>query len=422
MQKAQQRRKPRYGRIVFLLACMVFMVFGLVNIVAKPDPYKVFKDVSDEMKHAGTPAEVFEETEDGKAKFIHYPEFENTQINERIAEVIEAFPDEDGITFVDYESYITLDAYTTVIFHYQLMDSQKQLQKEAHYSYSFVTESGKQMELNDVLRRDYTSMIKTQFLQQADVTLSSLDEVSLMIGDQALTLYAGQKQISLSYDEFKNYIKIPGKSIAEEQLEMKRNVPVDPEKPMIALTFDDGPSPITQKFMNVFEQHQATASFFMLGKNVVNYPDTVKHMYENGFELCNHSWDHQNLSGDDAAFITQEVFDTQDAIFRLTGHEPTRIRPPYGAYNELTTKVADGNGVKVTLWNVDTEDWRSRDAEAVLQCAKDGARDGAIILFHDLYPSTLGAIESLVPYLQEAGYQLVTISDLFKYKGDFTGL
>ena len=80
------------------------------------------------------------------------------------------------------------------------------------------------------------------------------------------------------------------------------------------------------------------------------------------------------------------------------------------------------NGMKITLWNVASEDRSNRDASVTLRRAKAGACDGAVILFHDLYPSTLEAVKQLIPYLQNEGYQLVTVSELFQYKGDLTGL
>ena len=80
------------------------------------------------------------------------------------------------------------------------------------------------------------------------------------------------------------------------------------------------------------------------------------------------------------------------------------------------------NGLQVALWNVDSEDWKNRDKQITLERAKAGEFDGAVILFHDLYPTTLEAVKELVPYLQSKGYQLVTVSELFEYKGEKTGL
>lgn len=422
MSRTRRKRKIRYGRIVFSVACLFFIGFGLVKILAAPDPYKEYKNVSSETKLAGDHKEIIEEISDEKVKFLHYPEFDQELIDQKMLEVVNQLPDEQGITFLDYDSKEVLDQYISVTFHYQALNMENVKQNESFTSFTFHKDSGEEVALQDILRRNYRDVILEQFKKQANITVTDLDEVSFAIGDSAIELSAQSGKVTLPYSDYKQYIKIAGKGIATEKLEVKRNVEIDPSKPMIALTFDDGPSPYTDEFMRVFEEHNATASFFMLGKNVNEYPDTVKHMVENGFEVCNHSWDHKSISSTDKAFIAQEVFDTQDAIYKLTGHEPTRVRPPYGEYNDTTLEVANGNGVNVTLWNVDTLDWQNRDASITLQKAKEGIYDGAVILFHDLYPTSLEAIKQLVPYIQSQGYQLVTVSDIFKYKGEKTGL
>lgn len=418
----RRKRKVRYGRIVFSVACLVFISLGLVKILASPDPYKQYKEVNTENKLAGDQKEIIEEISDEKAKFLHYPEFEQETINKKMLEVVNGLPDENGISFLDYDSKEVLDSYISVTFHYQLLNMEAVIQEETYTSFTFHKDTGEEVVLSDVLRRNYHDVVIEQFKKQANITLQDLETVSFAIGDTALELSAQSGKVTLPYSDYKQYIKIPGKGIANEKLEVKRKVEIDPNKPMIALTFDDGPSPYTDEFMAVFEQHNATASFFMLGKNVNEYPDTVKHMVENGFEVCNHSWDHKNIKSTDKAFITQEIYDTQDVIYKLTGHEPTRVRPPFGEYNDTTLEIANGNGVNVTLWNVDTEDWLNRDASVTLQRAKEGIYDGAVILFHDLYPTSLEAVKQLIPYIQSEGYQLVTVSDLFKYKGEKTGL
>ncbi len=417
-----KKKRLRIERVIFVIACLVFVTIALTRIMAQPDPYKQYKEVSMDLKTIGEPQTIAEELSDTKLRFLHYPEFDQEKTNQIISDMIKELPDAEGITFLDYESYTCGDQYESVLFHYRLFDMNQQLQTEYYQGFTFDKEDGDLVSLNEVLRRNYNDLIKEQFQKQANITLSTTEAISFALRENEIVLSDQQHQIALSFDQFQPYIKIPGKGIAKERLEIKREVKVDPNKPMIALTFDDGPSLYTNEFMAVFEQYNATASFFMLGSNVEQYPDTVKHMVENGFEVCNHSWDHQSIASDDKSFILKEIFDTQDSIYKLTGHEPTRIRPPYGAHNDLTYEAANGNDIHITLWNVDTLDWQNRDAHVTLSRAKEGTFDGAIILFHDLYPTSLAAIKELIPYLQAQGYQLVTVSDLFKYKGDKTGL
>ncbi len=429
--------KPRYGRIVFVAACIVFLAVAIHFVWARPDDaYTSFKTVSSEHKTVGEKQELFQEENEEKLRFLHYPAFSQEQMDKVVKNYIDTLPDELGITFVDYECEEVFDQYISLIFHYQLFDQQQNVKQVNHQYFTFQKESGNIVGLPDILRRDYINMIKTAFKKQANVDVKSIDGISFSIDENVIHLYASQKEVALPFNDIKKYIKLKGKGIASEPIRYQRifknstiydeklidkdteTLSIDPDKPMIAMTFDDGPSNLTEEVMKIFIDHKATASFFMLGQNVENYPNIVKYMAEQGFEMCNHSWDHQSIDTNDKDLITHEVFDTQDAIYGLTGIEPTRMRPPYGAFNNFETKeIVEGNGLGITLWNVDTLDWKSRNSESVKSAVRQHTFDGAIILFHDLYPSTVDAVKELVPELQSQGYQLVSVSDLIKYKG-----
>lgn len=416
------QNKINKWRYCFFIIFLLFVI-GAVSfwLWRRNDPYQRYKDVDRENKQVGELQSVVAESEERKS-FLHYPKMNQPDVDAYIKQWIQDLPKENGITFMDYESSEVFDTYWNISFHVQHLDENQTLIQTQDYDYTFHKDSGKLLSIFDVLRRDYGDMLKDQFQKQADFTLTDVSTVRFTIKKDALICYAEKAQIDLPYDRFVKYMNIQGKGIAETITKIKRKLTVDPNKKMIALTFDDGPSQYTEDFLNLFESYQANASFFMIGKNIAKYPDTVKHMVEGGFEVCNHSWDHQSIASKDRTLIKREVFDTQDEIYRITGKEPTRIRPPYGAWNDLTQKTMSDNGMSITLWNVDSEDWRNRDASTTLCRAKAGVRDGAIILFHDLYPSTLEALKQLIPYLKKEGYQLVTVSELFQYKGDLTGL
>lgn len=413
-----KRRKIRTGRLLFVITCFLFLGFGIVHIIARPDPYSEFKEVAAENKKAGDLQESYDEENEEQIKFIHYPTFESTGMDQAIHDYITNLPQENGITFVDYTSDEINDRYISTIFTYRLLDKDKNLLKEQYHCISYDRQTDQELVLSDVFRRDYHDFVEEQFKKQVNVKIEDMSQVKVAPHEDNIQLNYEQALIQLKYDDCKNYIKLEGKGNAPKTLEVKREIAIDPNKPMIALTFDDGPSLYTDEVMSIFEKYQATASFFLVGQNIGNYPDSVKHMVENGFEICNHSWDHKSIESDDKAHIRQEVFDTQDALYQLTGKEASYIRPPYGSWNELTKQTLNDNGLHIVLWNVDSEDWKNRDKETTLQRAKEGMFDGAIMLFHDLYPTTLEAIKELVPYLQKNGYQLVTVSDLYKYKGD----
>lgn len=188
---------------------------------------------------------------------------------------------------------------------------------------------------------------------------------------------------------------------------------VNPNKPMVALTFDDGPGPYTERLLKCLKENNAVATFFVVGSSVGRYKDTVKKAYQMGCEIGNHSWDHPQLTQLDGASLAAQISNTNQAIRSATGHNPTLLRPPYGSYNST---VAAAAGMPLILWEVDTLDWKTRNVQSNIQAVLSGAKDGAIILMHDIHLPTVVAAESIIPQLKKKGYQLVTVSELAKYK------
>ncbi len=200
-------------------------------------------------------------------------------------------------------------------------------------------------------------------------------------------------------------------SDSQPEIEIK---PVDPNQPMIALTFDDGPGPGTVRILEALKEHGARATFFMLGSRVNTYPDAVRKMVETGCELANHTTNHLKLTDYAAEGIAMEINYTRDAINSIVGQTPTMVRPPYGAVNEVVQSVA---GVPIMLWSVDTLDWQLKDAELIRNYVLNTVKDGDIVLMHDIYEATVQATIELIPLLQERGYQIVTVSEMAKARG-----
>ena len=193
------------------------------------------------------------------------------------------------------------------------------------------------------------------------------------------------------------------------ELLSKEKTEIDPGKPMVALTFDDGPGPRTSEILDQLKKYNAHATFFMLGKNVKSYPDAVKQMLKDGNELGNHSYDHQQLTKIDAEAIAKEVNDTNENIKNICGSLATVLRPPYGAINDT---VKSSVGMPMILWNVDTLDWKTRNTQSTIDEVMRNLKDGDIILMHDIHTQTVDAALQLIPKLEEEGYQLVTVSEM----------
>lgn len=177
----------------------------------------------------------------------------------------------------------------------------------------------------------------------------------------------------------------------------------------IALTFDDGPGKYTVPLLDVLDSKGVKGTFFEVGRNVAAHPDWSQAVVSRGHELGGHSWDHRDLTKMTPAEVAQDSAQTRDAIKAATGVTPTLMRPPYGAVNP---DVLANIGASAILWSVDTEDWKNRDVAITTQRAIEGAKPGAIILFHDIRESTLQAMPGIVDQLQAQGYHLVTVSTL----------
>lgn len=190
---------------------------------------------------------------------------------------------------------------------------------------------------------------------------------------------------------------------------------IDENAPMIALTFDDGPNPTyTTRILDTLKANYSHATFFVVGDNSEKYQDTLKEIALAGCEIGNHTYSHANLTSISDAKVEEELDKVDRAVKKATGENTTVIRPPYGAYDDDLLELLDK---PVILWDLDTEDWDSRNAQKIVDNIMDTVKDGDIILMHDIYDSTAEAVEILVPKLKEQGYQIVTVSELAKYKG-----
>ena len=190
---------------------------------------------------------------------------------------------------------------------------------------------------------------------------------------------------------------------------------VDPTRPMVALTFDDGPHTVyTDQILDILEKNGAVATFFEVARNLPKAPDAVRRAVDLGCEIGSHSYRHANLGKMDQA-AQQADQAAADAIFQeVLGTTPTLLRPPYGSMNK-TLKTTCGRSI--VTWSIDTEDWLSKDADKVVASVQNaGNLDGQVILLHSIYGSTVEATEVLVPWLLERGYQLVTISELIQLR------
>ena len=190
---------------------------------------------------------------------------------------------------------------------------------------------------------------------------------------------------------------------------------VNENGPVIALTFDDGPYPkVTGHILDVLEKNGVCATFFVLGSRIEGREDVLTRMEELGCEIGNHSFSHADLTRLSKADCQRELSDTDAEIRRVTGHEASVVRPPYGYYNKTVMSAA---GRPLILWTVDTNDWRGKAPGEIADYVIQQAKEGSVILMHDQQTQTADAMEMIIPTLIEEGFRFVTVSELIRLTG-----
>lgn len=184
----------------------------------------------------------------------------------------------------------------------------------------------------------------------------------------------------------------------------------------IALTFDDGPWPgTTRELLDGLEQRGAKATFFLIGKQIDNRAELVQRMADEGHQIGLHTWDHVKLTGLDRDGIDRQLDQCRRRLAELVGEEHFMVRPPYGYVDESLKQWA---GAPIICWSVDPEDWKDEDVERVIDHVLTQAKDGDIILMHDIFHSSVTAALACVDGLLERGYSLVTVEELFALRGE----
>lgn len=186
-------------------------------------------------------------------------------------------------------------------------------------------------------------------------------------------------------------------------------------KMLVALTFDDGPSSTTTpKLLDILYEKDAPATFFMLGKMAQNNPDIVRRIEKEGSIVASHTMYHQNLVRISASAAKDDIAESIAVFNNILGHGPALTRPPYGNINNI---VRDNVGTPMILWSVDTLDWKNKNVDDILAVTKEQIHDGAVILMHDIYDTTVDAVPVIIDELRKEGYDFVTVPELAKIRG-----
>lgn len=199
--------------------------------------------------------------------------------------------------------------------------------------------------------------------------------------------------------------------VSDGYVRKKDVVLYDKTKKHIALTFDDGPSKTNTKIvLDALEKHKAKATFMVVGQNVnKGTADLLKREVELGCEIGNHSYSHANFKKISQKKIKSELKKTDDAVKKYIGSKPTVIRTPYGASSKSVLKCFDRPNI---FWSVDTLDWKYRDTDRLVKYVSKNAKNGGIVLMHDIHKSTAKAVDRILKSLEKQGFETVTVTEL----------
>ena len=292
----------------------------------------------------------------------------------------------------------------------------------------FNYETGEELSIDDLLKEDkkeefWNKITELVYLKYpnfiADVISKNDRENVYFLKDNDLIIYYYDYEITpslnedifltVNYNEIKDYLNI--NVDLDSFYNNEDGSVINTNKKLVAITFDDGPGPYTNKLLDILNANKAHATFFMLGNNLEKYRSVVLNVYNSGNEIGYHSYAHTNFKRQDIATIKSELDQSNAILKNITGTTFSLIRPPYGSINNEIKEAIDASFI---LWSVDTEDWRHKDSEYLLNYVLENIYAGAIILFHDIHATSVDAMTKILPYLYVEGYQVVTVSDLAK--------
>ncbi len=192
---------------------------------------------------------------------------------------------------------------------------------------------------------------------------------------------------------------------------------IDPHRPMIALTFDDGPSDHTPRLLDLFKKYGGKGTFCIYGGAISGREAILKRTADEGHDIVNHTYNHYDLPNCDEKTVVYQLIATSSEIKSITGRDCHLMRPPGTNFNDTVCRILEKLGMGVLTWSIDTEDWFTKNADAVHDVIMERADDGEIVICHDSHGTTVDAMERVIPELVSAGYQLVTVSELMAHSG-----
>ena len=249
----------------------------------------------------------------------------------------------------------------------------------------------------------------------AGMAAASLDMNSVAVGEQ----YSAEKSEVAKYTDTEDMILNDNLAQVGGYFSRPKLLKLLGGSRRAILTFDDGPHPkTTPLILETLRKRNIKAIFFVLGIQAMKYPEIVRQIHEDGHIIGNHSFSHKNLAQISEEKMREELGRTSEIIEKITGKRPEYLRPPYGAMNRNVLRVANSEGMAIVLWTIDPKDWQNKNELTVLRNIdrqmgiSGGDRRGGAILLHDIYPSTVRALEPMLDRLATSEIRMTSIDRL----------
>lgn len=268
-------------------------------------------------------------------------------------------------------------------------------------------------DLKDTLvdKKTLTTIVAPTWEQYTTYAIENKELVIYYQPGEVATVEQGIVEVRTNMTYLQSILADPFDSKSEADVE---TLPlVADNRKRVALTFDDGPHPkVTQQILDILDEFDAKATFFMLGKNIEKYPDITKDVHARGHEIGNHTWTHPLMTKLSLEEAIDEYTKTEALIVQTIGENATVFRPPFGATNDaIKTEIA----LPSVNWSIDTLDWKHRNPQQTLKILKANMHNNAIVLLHDIHQPTADGLRAVMQYLDDAGYEFLTLSEVMPY-------
>ena len=454
---AKKKRKARiviqWTRLIpalMIMAAALFVFIFLIHLLFRPKAPKTVKapeapkviEVPEELKTKNQDYDSIIEEDTHYILAAYYPKNVDGQILQMIQKEISAFKavDSEG----DRELYIdyTFEEHTNfrVYRFFKKSGIPGELAEEKLLE-AALTGSHQILALDTVFEGDYKQQISARlrkrlwkenrkrpsFYEYTDPSSEiyqncKLEEDGVVFTLDKEQLYlkqSGTFEEKLTYEEMAYYLREPLLHVPKRETDPHHERFIDIHKPMVALTYDDGPyNSVTSQILDLLEKYDSAATFFVVGNRVGTSYDQgcVERAVQMGCDIGNHSYSHKyELPDLSVSDMLDELGKCESAVKAVAPDYQMRfMRPTAGAIN---SNVTENSPYAIITWSLDTLDWSTRDKNKIYDQVKGSIQDGDIILMHDLYEESYEATALLIPELIDR-YQFVSISELLEYKGD----